>query len=192
MRQSGQVAVCFFGDGAANQGGFLEVLNMAALWKLPVIYVCENNAFGEYTRYEEATTTCRPIGARAEAFGLPAVQVDGNNVIAVYDAVKEAVDRARAGEGSSFVEAITYRLLGHHMGDVGFARGYRTKEELEAHRLEEPVGRFRTWLLESKVLSEEAIVDIEERIEAQMQEAIDFVHQSPQPDLSEIEEHVYA
>ena len=192
MRKSGQVAVCFFGDGAANQGGFMEVLNMAALWKLPVIYVCENNQFGEYTRYEEATITSRPIGARADAFGLPTAQVDGNDVIAVYEAVKDAVDIARAGAGSSFVEASTYRLHGHHMGDVGFARGYRTKEELESHRLQEPVGRFRTWLLDNEALTEDAIVGIEERIEAQMQEAIDFVHQSPLPDLSEIEEHVYA
>ena len=146
-RRSGQVTICFFGDGAANQGIFMEVLNMAGLWQLPVVYVCENNGFGEYTRTEEATVTSQPIGARAAAFGLPTSQVDGNDVIAVYEAVKEAVDRARAGGGPAFIEARTYRLGGHHMGDVGFSRGYRNKEELDARTQQEPVGRFRAWLL---------------------------------------------
>ncbi|MGC8880145.1 MAG: thiamine pyrophosphate-dependent dehydrogenase E1 component subunit alpha [Anaerolineae bacterium] len=192
MRHSGQVAVCFFGDGAANQGIFMEVLNMAAIWKLPVIYVCENNGFGQYTRYEEATVTDLPIGARAAAFGLPTVQVDGNDVIAVYQAAVQAVERARSGQGPSFIEARTYRLRGHHMGDVGFARRYRTKEELEAHMQQEPVGRFRRWLLEHQVLSEAEIQEVEARVEAELQEAIEFVNRSPIPDVSTITEHVYA
>lgn len=191
-RSSGQVAVCFFGDGAANQGIFMEVLNMAAIWKLPVIYVCENNTFGQYTRYEEHTITDRPIGARAEAFGLPTAQVDGNDVMAVYEATLQAVDRARAGEGPSFIEARTYRLRGHHMGDVGFARGYRTKEELDEYTRREPVGRFRSWLLENRKLSESEIAAVEAEIEAEMQEAIEYVNASPVPDVSEIMEHVYA
>jgi pyruvate dehydrogenase E1 component alpha subunit len=192
MRRSDQVAVCFFGDGAANQGIFMEVLNMAAIWKLPVIYVCENNGFGQYTRYEEATVTDLPIGARAAAFGLPTAQVDGNDVIAVYQAAVQAVARARAGQGPSFIEARTYRLRGHHMGDVGFARRYRTKEELEAHMQQEPVGRFRRWLLEHQVLSEAEIQEVEAQVEAELQEAIEFVHRSPIPDVSTITEHVYA
>lgn len=192
MRRSGQVAVCFFGDGAANQGVFMEVLNMAAIWKLPVIYVCENNGFGQYTRYEEATVTDQPIGARAAAFGLPTAQVDGNDVIAVYQAAVQAVQRARAGDGPSFIEARTYRLRGHHMGDVGFARRYRTKEELEEHMKQEPVGRFRRWLLEHQVLSEAEIQEVEAQVEAEMQEAIEFVNRSPIPDVSTITEHVYA
>lgn len=192
MRRSGQVAVCFFGDGAANQGIFMEVLNMAAIWKLPVIYVCENNGFGQYTRYEEATVTDLPIGARAAAFGLPTAQVDGNDVIAVYQAAVQAVERARAGQGPSFIEARTYRLRGHHMGDVGFARRYRTKEELEAHIQQEPVGRFRRWLLEHQALSEAEIQEVEAQVEAELQEAIEFVNRSPIPDVSTITEHVYA
>ena len=191
-RQSGQVAVCFFGDGAANQGIFMEVLNMAAIWKLPVIYVCENNNFGQYTRYEEATVTSQPIGARAAAFGLPTAQVDGNDVMAVYGAAVQAVQRARAGEGPSFIEARTYRLRGHHMGDVGFARRYRAKEELEERTQQEPVGRFRARLLAEHLLPESDIQDIEAKVEAEMQAAIEFVNQSPAPDLSEITEHVYA
>ena len=192
LRDSGQVAVCFFGDGAANQGVFLEVLNMAALWTLPVIYVCENNHFGEYTRYEEATVTSQPIGARAAAFGIPTAQVDGNDVIAVYEAVREAVDRARGGEGPSFVEAVTYRLRGHHMGDVGLARGYRTQEEIDTYQQQEPVGRLRAWLLDNEVLSTQEVEEIEARIEGHLQEAIDFVRRSPVPDPREIREHVYA
>ena len=192
LRDSGQVAVCFFGDGAANQGVFLEVLNMAALWTLPVIYVCENNHFGEYTRYEEATVTSQPIGARAAAFGIPTAQVDGNDVIAVYEAVREAVDRARGGEGPSFVEAVTYRLRGHHMGDVGLARGYRTQEEIDTYQQQEPVGRLRAWLLDNEALSTQEVEEIEARIEGHLQEAIDFVRRSPVPDPREIREHVYA
>ncbi len=191
-RNSGQVAVCFFGDGAANQGIFMEVMNMAAIWKLPVIYVCENNTFGQYTRYEEATVTNQPIGARAAAFGLPTVQVDGNDVVAVYEAAVEAVARARAGDGPSFIEARTYRLRGHHMGDVGFARRYRSKEELDEHTGQEPVGRFRDQLLQQQLLSESEIEDIEAKVEAEIQAAIEFVSHSPVPDPSEIMEHVYA
>ncbi len=191
-RRSGQVAVCFFGDGAANQGIFAEVMNMAALWKLPVIYLCENNSFGEYTRCEEATVDCRPIGARAEAFGIPAVEVDGNDVVAVYEAVQGAVAKARAGQGPSFVEAHTYRLKGHHMGDIGFARGYRTKEELEAHRQQEPVGRFRTWLLDGDYCSELELHAIDGEIHAEMEDAVEFAKSSPMPEAEEVTEHVYA
>jgi TPP-dependent pyruvate/acetoin dehydrogenase alpha subunit len=191
-RNSGQVTVCFFGDGASNQGIFMEVMNMAAIWKLPVIYVCENNNFGEYTRYNEATVTSQPIGARAAAFGLPTAQVDGNDVLAVYQATREAVDRARAGQGPSFIEARTYRLRGHHMGDIGFTRRYRTKEELDERWKQEPVGRFRMWLLESHNLSESEIAEIDAKVEAEMQEAIEFARQSPVPELSEIMEHIYA
>jgi TPP-dependent pyruvate/acetoin dehydrogenase alpha subunit len=191
-RQSGQVTVCFFGDGASNQGVFMEVLNMAALWKLPIVYLCENNNFGEYTRVEEATVADPPIGARAAAFGLPTREVDGNDVMAVYEAVKEAVDRARAGEGPSFVEARTYRLAGHHMGDIGFGRCYRTKEELDERWAQEPVGRFRRWLLKEGHCTEAELEAIEEQIEAEMQEAADFAKESPHPELEEVTDHVYA
>jgi len=189
-RNSGQVAVCFFGDGAANEGVFMEVLNMAALWKLPVIFLCENNTFGEYSRSEWVTTP-QPVATRAEAFGLPTAQVDGNDVLAVYEATKTAVERARAGEGPSFVEAMTYRLCGHHMGDVGVARGYRTQTELDERWQQEPVGRFRDWLLANQQLTEAEIEEIEARIEAEMKEAIEFVNQSPLPDPIEVTEHVY-
>jgi pyruvate dehydrogenase E1 component alpha subunit len=191
-RKSGQVVVCFFGDGAANQGIFMEVLNMASLWKLPIIYLCENNGFGEYTRCEEATVDCQPIGARAAAFGIPTADVDGNDVIAVYEAVKEAVLRARSGDGPSFVEAHTYRLSGHHMGDIGFDRGYRNKMELDERRRQEPLGRFRQWLLENDYCTAKELEGIDAQVEAEMQEAVDFVNRSPFPDIQDAWEHVYA
>jgi TPP-dependent pyruvate/acetoin dehydrogenase alpha subunit len=190
-RKSGQVVVCFFGDGAANQGIFMEVLNMASLWKLPIIYLCENNGFGEYTRCEEATVDCQPIGGRAAAFGIPSVEVDGNDVKAVYQAVEEAVARARAGEGPSFVEAHTYRLSGHHMGDVGFGRGYRTKTELEERRREDPIVRFRQWLLENDHATPRELADIDAQVEAEMHQAVDFAQHSLEPDIHEAREHVY-
>jgi TPP-dependent pyruvate/acetoin dehydrogenase alpha subunit len=191
-RQSGQVTVCFFGDGASNQGIFMEVLNMAALWKLPIVYLCENNGFGEYTRSEQVMVEDQPIGARAAAFGIPTRAVDGNDVMAVYGAVKEAVDRARAGEGPSFVEARTYRLSGHHMGDIGFGRGYRTKEELDKAWTQEPVGRFRRWLLDEGRCTEAELEAIEAQVETEMQEAAAFAAQSPEPDVQEVTDHVYA
>lgn len=191
-RQSGQVVVCFFGDGAANQGIFMEVLNMASLWRLPIIYLCENNGFGEYTRCEEATLGCQPIGGRAAAFGIPTVEVDGNDVVAVYEAVKEAVHRARAGEGPSFVEAHTYRLSGHHMGDVGFSRGYRTKTEVEDRRRQEPLRRFHNWLLDNDCCTADELAEIDAGIEAEMQQAVEFVKKSPIPEIEEAREHVYA
>ena len=191
-RKSGQVTVCFFGDGASNQGVFMEVMNMASLWKLPIVYVCENNGFGEYTRREEVMVEGQPIGARAAAFGIPAREVDGNDVMAVYEAVKEAVDRARAGDGPSFVEARTYRLSGHHMGDIGFGRGYRTKEELDERWTQEPVGRFRRWLLHEGRCTEAELEAIEAQVETEMQEAADFAKESPHPELGEVTDHVYA
>jgi len=191
-RRSGQVVVCFFGDGATNQGVFMEVLNMAALWKLPVVYVCENNGLGEYSRYEDVAVTSTPIGARAAAFGLPTAEVDGNDVLAVYDAASSAVARARAGDGPSFIEARTHRLSGHHEGDVGFSRRYRTKEELDEQKREEPIGRFRSWLTAGQALSAIEIETMEGEVERQMQEALEFLSQSPYPDAAELWEHVYA
>jgi len=190
MRGTDQVCVCFFGDGAMNQGIFMEVMNMAARWALPVIYLCENNTFGEYTRFRDVTAE-RPFGDRAAAFGLPAVCVDGNDVQAVYRATCDAVQRARSGEGASFIEARTYRFSGHHVGDVGFGRGYRTPQEFEEMWLREPVTCFRRELLESGALSAAALEAVDSQVEAEMQEAIAFATSSPEPSLSELTEDLY-
>ena len=133
-----RVSVCFFGEGALGQGLLYEVMNMAALWKLPVVYVCENNLYNEYTSYDEVTAGSIP--ARAEAFGIPAEEVDGQDVFAVHEATVRAVERARAGEGPSFLLCATYRYHGHHVGDVDRAY-YRSKEEEERWATErDPIG----------------------------------------------------
>ena len=130
-RGSGQVAVCFFGEGALGQGVLYETMNMASLWRLPVVYVCEDNQYNEYTHFSE--TTAGEIGARATAFGIPVEDVDGQEVQAVYLAATRAVERARAGAGPTFLNCHTYRFHGHHVGDVD-RRYYRSKEEEERWR----------------------------------------------------------
>jgi TPP-dependent pyruvate/acetoin dehydrogenase alpha subunit len=192
QRQSGQIVVCFFGDGAANQGILMESLNLAAIWKLPLIYMCENNTFGEYSRFDEVTVANKPIGERAAAFGLPSFKIDGNDVVAVYECVQQAAARTRAGEGPTFIEACTYRFRGHHMGDVGTARGYRTKEEMEQRWLQEPVQRFRKYLLDKEILTDPDLAVIDQQIEKDIQDAVDFVNSSPAADVSKVAENIYA
>jgi TPP-dependent pyruvate/acetoin dehydrogenase alpha subunit len=190
-RKSGQVSVCFFGDGAANQGIFMEVMNMANLWQLPVIYVCENNTFAEYSRGEDLTAN-RPIGERATALGIPALQVDGNDVLAVYDATTEAVKRARVGGGPGFIEARSFRFGGHHVGEIGFTRGYRTAEEVEEKWKQEPIARFRTWLTQAARMPAGALDATDQQIEQELEGAVDFAMESPLPALSTVTEDVYA
>ena len=192
MRNSDQVTVCFFGDGAANQGIFMEVANMAAVWKLPIIYVCENNLYAEYTRSGEVTA--RQLGGRATAFGLSTKMVDGNNVLDVYGVAREAVDHARAGYGPSFIEACTYRFSGHHVGDVISGEGdyYRTLGEIEERWKQEPVARFCDWLMEEKGFLKPELEQIGQQVEGEIEGAIAFATSSPEPDLSKLMEDIYA
>jgi TPP-dependent pyruvate/acetoin dehydrogenase alpha subunit len=190
-RNSGQVTVCFFGDGAANQGILMEAMNMAALWRLPVLYLCEHNTFAEYTRSVDVTAD-RPLRERAAALGLHTWSVDGDDVLAIHGVMKEAASLARSGDGPSFVEAHTYRFSGHHVGDVGFGRGYRTAEELEERRQREPIYRFRTVLTQDLGFAEEVLASIDEEVELEMQVAVEFAKASPMPDLSTLMEDVYA
>src|SRR3954447_632232 len=178
------VAVCFFGDGALGQGLLYEVMNMAALWKLPVIYVCENNLYNEYTSYEDVTAGS--ITARAEAFGIPAEEVDGQDVFAVYDASTRAVERARRGDGPSFLACATYRYQGHHVGDVDRSY-YRSKDEEERWRAErDPIA-----LLAARVGDDAEVERIRERVEAEVDDAVAFALDAPYPDTSEVTNHVY-
>ncbi len=189
LRGTDQVAVCFFGEGALGQGVLYEVLNMAALWKLPVIYACENNRYNEYTHYSE--TTAGDLLARAQAFGIPAERVDGQNVRAVYDAACRAVDRARTGDGPTFVVLDTYRFYGHHVGDVDRSY-YRAKDEEERWRTErDPIALLAGWLREHGV-DEQTL----ERLHADAQQEIDagseFALEAPYPDPDEVDDHVFA
>ena len=190
MRGSGQVAVCFFGEGALGQGLLYEVMNMASLWRLPVVYVCENNLYSEYTHYRE--TTAGSVTARAEAFGLPAATADGQDVRAVHAAALEAVERARRGDGPSFLVCETYRLHGHHVGDVD--RGYyRSREEEATWRDDrDPIARLGTWLREQGLANEGDLAAIETRVRGAVEAGVAFALAAPYPDDSEVDKHVYA
>jgi pyruvate dehydrogenase E1 component alpha subunit len=189
LRGSDQVAVCFFGDGASNQGVLLEVMNMAALWKLPVIYVCENNQYGEYSCWRDVTAS-QQIATLSQHFGIPGQVVDGMDVLAVYEATQSAVERARKGQGASLIEALTYRFEGHHVGDV--KPTYRTHEEVEEWKARDPIKRLRAKLLEESIASEKEIAEIEQEVESAVEEAVEFGKNSPLPPVEEVSDHVYA
>lgn len=184
-----QVAVCFFGDGALGQGLLYEVMNMAALWKLPVIYVCEDNLYNEYTHRRD--TTAGELTARPAAFGIPCVEVDGQDVFAVHAAAAEAVARARRGEGPSFIVSHTYRYRGHHVGDVDRSY-YRSKEEeQEWQRERDPISRLAARLLDSGIRPDQ-LEATEEQAETEVREGVQFGLEAPFPDPSEVTDDVYA
>ena len=188
-RGTDQVAVCFFGEGALGQGLLYEVMNLASLMSLPVIYACENNLYNEYTHYRE--TTAGEISARAAAFGIPGEEVDGQDVRAVFASGTRVVERARAGDGPSFLVLNTYRFLGHHVGDVDRSY-YRSREEEERWRNErDPIALLREWLsgqgVEQETL-EQVLHDARAEVEAGSESAL----AAPFPDPSEVDEHVYA
>jgi acetoin:2,6-dichlorophenolindophenol oxidoreductase subunit alpha len=188
-RGTDQVAVCFFGEGALGQGLLYEVMNMASLWSLPVIYVCENNLYNEYTHYLEATAG--DVLARPRAFGIHAEEVDGQDVRAVHATAERLVERARSGGGPAFLVCHTYRFHGHHVGDVDRAY-YRSREEEADWRTDrDPLGRLEGWLHEQGVADGElrrVADEVKETIEAGLVEAL----AAPFPDPSEVDEHVYA
>jgi acetoin:2,6-dichlorophenolindophenol oxidoreductase subunit alpha len=185
-----RVTVCFFGDGALGQGVLYEVMNMASLWKLPVIYVCENNLYNEYTHYSE--TTAGEISARARAFGIPAEQVDGQDVRAVYATATRLVQRARQGEGPSFLLCDTYRYMGHHVGDIQRAY-YRSKEEEEYWKTQrDPLKLFTAWLLAEGMADDTLLEEIEQRVQEEVRAGAQFALDAPYPDAGEVAKDVYA
>ena len=179
-RETDQVAVCFFGDGATNQGTFHESLNLAALWKLPVIFVCENNLYGLSTPVRESISVVK-ISDRAMAYGIPGVSLDGNDIIAVYTAMKEAVERARAGEGPTLLDCITYRFYGHFTGDPGKGITYRSKEEMNQWLERCPIKRFRERLIKEKRITEKTEKTMEADVKASIEAAVKFAKESPLP-----------
>jgi pyruvate dehydrogenase E1 component alpha subunit len=189
-RGTDQVAVCFFGEGALGQGVLYEVMNMAALWKLPVVYVCENNSYNEYTHYLE--TTAGDIGRRPAAFGIPVEEVDGQDARAVYAATRRAVERARRGEGPGFLACETYRYHGHHVGDVDRAY-YRSKDEEERWKSErDPLRLLATWIVEQGFADEGDLERVAHDIEAEVAAAAERALEAPFPDPQEVDEHVFA
>ncbi|HTT03385.1 MAG TPA: thiamine pyrophosphate-dependent dehydrogenase E1 component subunit alpha [Steroidobacteraceae bacterium] len=181
LSREGRIAVAFFGDGAANQGVFMECLNVSSLWKLPLVLVCEHNQFCEFT--PSATVTSGEIADRARAFKIPASVVDGNDVAAVWQAAGEAVERARRGEGPSFIEAKTYRIQGHLEAEDLFLAGgkYREKQEIEEWRTRDPIDRLQQRLLESKVRAED-LQGIGTRIARTVEDAVKFAQESEAAD----------
>jgi TPP-dependent pyruvate/acetoin dehydrogenase alpha subunit len=187
---NGRVAVCFIGEGALGQGVLYEVMNLAQLFKLPVIYVCENNLYTEYTHYSE--TTAGEILMRATAFGLDAVSVDGQDVRAVHQVAKRLVDRARNGEGASFLLCNTYRYHGHHVGDIN-REYYRSKQEEYTWKTErDPILNLGKWLIEQKIADAATLKQVEQELESEMKKAVEFAIAAPYPKAEEVDEDVYA
>jgi len=187
---NGRVAVCFFGEGALGQGSLYEVLNLAQLWKLPVVYVCENNLYNEYTHYTE--TTAGTILGRARAFGLEAAVVDGQDVRAVRDAAMRLVTRARAGDGPAFLEADTYRYGGHHVGDIS-REYYRSKQEEQHWKSErDPIRLHANWLLARGFTDGESLDQITAEVRAEIEAAVKFAMAAPYPSADQVDQDVYA
>ncbi|MCT7959093.1 pyruvate dehydrogenase (acetyl-transferring) E1 component subunit alpha [Laspinema sp. D1] len=185
---SDSVSACFFGDGACNNGQFFECLNMAALWKLPIIYVVENNKWAIGMAHERATSEPE-IYKKAAAFGMVGVEVDGMDVLAVRTAALEAVERARAGEGPTLIEAMTYRFRGHSLADPD---ELRSKEEKEFWLSRDPIKRLSAYLTEKNLATAEELKEIENKIQAIVDESVQFAENSPEPDPSELYRYVFA
>jgi pyruvate dehydrogenase E1 component alpha subunit len=177
LRKTDQVTACFFGDGASNEGTFHESLNIGGAFNLPVIYVCENNLYAVGTRQSQVRKV-EDIADRATGYGMPGVVVDGNDVIAVYEATKEAVDRARAGDGPTLIECKTYRWRTHFEGEPDT---YRPPEEVAAWLKREPIAPFRKLLVDQKIISEKEAEDLENAVVRELDEAVEFARKSPQP-----------
>ena len=190
MRGTDQVAVCFFGDGALGQGIIYEVMNMSSLWKLPVIYVCENNLYTEYTHYTE--TTAGNIIGRAKAFHVHAEEIDGQDIRKVFSTTRKLVEKARSGDGPSFLLCKTYRYYGHHVGDINRTY-YRTKEEENEWKINrDPLKIFANWMINDLLIDAPGLEQIESDVQSEMEDSVQIALDAPYPDLNEVDKHVYA
>ena len=188
--RTGQVSVCFFGEGALGQGVLYEVMNLAQLWKLPVIYACENNQYSEYTPYAE--TTAGNILARPAAFGMLAESVDGQDVRAIYAAASRLVDHARQGKGPAFLLCNTYRYRGHHVGDIN-REYYRSKQEEQKWMTErDPIRGLAGWLIERRLAEPDLFERIHSEVKTEIDSAVQFALAAPYPSLEEMDQDVYA
>ncbi|MCD5415459.1 MAG: thiamine pyrophosphate-dependent dehydrogenase E1 component subunit alpha [Clostridiales bacterium] len=188
IRKTNNVSVVFFGDGASNRGTFHEALNMAAVWKLPVVFICENNEWASTTPYLDVTSV-QDISVRAVSYSIPGVIVDGNDVMKVYEESGKAIERARKGEGPSIVEMKTYRIKGHYVGDPEM---YRTKEEVEKRfDANDPIKRFKDKIISEGVLSENDFKEIQEKVINEIDEAVQFALDSPYPEVEELYNDLY-
>jgi acetoin:2,6-dichlorophenolindophenol oxidoreductase subunit alpha len=184
------VTVCFFGDGAANQGVLLEALNLSSVWQLPVVYLCENNGYTEWMRTQDITAG--EIADRARAFRVPATAVDGNDVAAVQRSVQAAADRARGGGGPSLIEAKTYRILAHNEGEEAFSGQYRPQQEIDQWKGRDPIAGFSSVLLTRAGVTQDGLDAIWAAERTVIADAVDFARRSPEPDPGEAVENLYA
>lgn len=187
VKGDGRVTVSNFGDGASNIGAFHEALNMASLWKLPVVFVCQNNGYGEHTRYDRGTAV-DSVAKRAESYSMPGVRVDGNDPIAVWQTANEAIRRARAGEGPTLIEAMTFRFNGHNMGDPA---EYIPKDVMEAARARDPYPCYRQQLIDGNVADEAALTEIEVNLKAEIEAAFVDALAGPHPTEEELRHDTY-
>lgn len=186
-RGTNQVTACFFGDGSTNQGTFNEALNMASIWKLPIVFVCENNQFG-ISMSQSRHQAIKDIADRAVSYGFPGIAVDGNDVMAVYEVAREAVNRARQGQGPTLVECKTWRWRGHFEGDPSV---YKDPVEQEAWMEKEPVRRYRTFLEENEVMTADEMDAVDKRIDDEIDAAVAYAQESPLPQPEDVVKDVY-
>jgi pyruvate dehydrogenase E1 component alpha subunit len=192
LQGTDRVAVCFFGDGASNEGSFHESINLAAIWKLPVVFLCENNQYAVTSSFKTMVST-ENISDRAAAYNIPGVLVDGQDVIAMHEAVTEAVRRARSGQGPSLVEGRTYRYHDHSLGMNRIVRApYRSDVEVAEWKARDPIAIHKEQLVSQGVASQGEIDQMEAEVKLQIEEAITFARESPYPDPSELYEDMYA
>ncbi len=190
MRGSSQIAACFFGEGALGQGLLYEVMNMAQLWQLPVLYVCENNLYNEYTHYSE--TTAGDLLKRPQAFGIHGEEVDGQDVRFVYTTALRLVEQVRTSQSPAFLQCNTYRFHGHHVGDIDRTY-YRSKEEEAQWRTNrDPLTILSEWMMAQEIVDQALLADIGHEIEGETEAAVQFGLNAPYPDVSEVNQHVYA
>lgn len=190
MKKNDSVTVCFFGEGASNEGTFHESLNLAAVWKLPVVFVCENNLYQVFTSAAESCSV-EDISVRAAAYGIPGITVDGNDVFALEPVLASAIGRARKGDGPSLIEAKTYRWEGHYTGDGYASGGYRTQEEINLWKGKDPIRRMKEHLREKAIASDAEIEKIDRAIERELEDAAAYAMGSPEPDAEELTRDVF-
>jgi len=187
MKKSGQVAGCFFGDGASSEGAFHEAVNMAAIWDLPVLFICENNLYGASTRIEKVTRL-KNVAGKASAYGIRAETLDGNDVLAVYEAARRAVEECRSGKGPVLLELMTYRITGHSRRDPCT---YQPQKEREEWLQKEPIGVFRKKLLAREDITEKDLEEIGHKIEQELTEAVELAQKEPEPEMEDLTTHVF-
>lgn len=188
MKNTGRIVLCFFGDGASNEGSFHESLNLASVWKLPVIFFCENNFYGMSTSIEKSMNI-KDVAIRGKSYNIPSYIIDGNDAIEVYETTKKVAEYCRKGNGPILIESKTYRYLGHSKSDKNV---YRTKEEIERWKKKDPIKRLEKYLIENHIAIKEEMIEIQRQVIKEIEEAVEYAKNSPDPSLDILMEDVYA